>query len=118
MNILAYAFYLAITYLITFKAGLIFYKNGYLFILNLLSNNVQLTTFINKILLIGYYLLNVGYACITLSYWQTIHTATELVESVIQKTGFIVITLAAVHSFNMFTIYILSKKSLFFHSKI
>ena len=58
MNILAYIFYLLITYIITFKVGLIFYRNGKIYILKLMRGNEHLSASINRLLLIGYYLLN------------------------------------------------------------
>ncbi|WP_089909142.1 hypothetical protein [Chitinophaga rupis] len=60
MNTLAYIIYLLITYLVTVRVGFIFYRNGRLFILNLLRQDAALTDFINKILLVGYYLLNLA----------------------------------------------------------
>ncbi len=69
MNTIAYILYLIITYIITVRVGFIFYRNGRVFILELLHQDVQLTDFINRILLTGYYLLNLGYAALMLRSW-------------------------------------------------
>lgn len=111
MNTLAYILYLFITYLITVRVGLIFYRNGRLFILNLLQQDVQLTNFINRILLTGYYLLNLGYAALMLRTWDTITTWTALLVSIGTMTGKIMLTLAMIHFCNMAAILLISKRN-------
>ena len=70
MNTLSYILYIAITYIITVHVGLIFYRNGKVFILNLLHGDERLTNFINRVLLVGYYLLNLGYVAVSIQSWQ------------------------------------------------
>ncbi|MCW3464604.1 hypothetical protein [Chitinophaga nivalis] len=115
MNILAYFIYLFITYIITVRVGWLFYRNGRIFILTLLRQNVPLTDAINKLLLTGYYLLNLGYTTLMISTWHTIITWTALLESIITMTGTILLTLALMHFFNMLVIYLISKKTTTFH---
>src|SRR6187402_3057254 len=111
MNILAYIIYLFITYLITVRVGFIFYRNGRLFILELLKNDVALTDFINRILLVGYYLLNLGYATIIVSTWSVVHSWQELFLTITMMTGKILLTLSVMHFFNMLAIYFISKRN-------
>jgi hypothetical protein len=101
MNTLAYLLYLFITYLITVHVGLNFYHNGRLYILRLLHGDTKLTDFINRILLTGYYLLNLGYAALMIRSWKTIYTWPELVSSICSMTGKIILTLAVIHFLNM-----------------
>jgi hypothetical protein len=119
MNIAAYITYLIITYLITVKVGRVFYSNGRHYILSILKGDEQLTDFINKILLVGYYLMNLGYATIMLSFWKTIYTFTDLMASVCTMTGRIVLSLAIMHFVNMYSIVLIGKKQhLLTHHKI
>ncbi len=117
MNIIAYIIYLTITYLITVQVGHVFYKNGSYFIITLLKGNTALATFINKTLLAGYYLVNLGYATIMLSFWRTVYTYASLVASVTNMVSKILIGLAILHFFNMLVLYILSKKHNLHHHK-
>ena len=117
MNILAYIIYLLFTYLITVKFGKFLFKNGRIFILSILKDDEELTDFINKILLVGYYLMNLGYATIMLRFWKTIYNTTELVASVSTMTGRIVLSLAVMHYINMYAITIIGKKQLSIHHK-
>jgi hypothetical protein len=111
MNTIAYILYLFITYLITVRVGLLFYRNGRLFILDLLKGDVQLTDYINRILLVGYYLLNLGYAALMLQTWDTIHTWQQLLASIGTMTGKIMLTLAIIHFCNMAAILFISKRN-------
>ena len=108
MNTLTYIIYIAITYFITVHVGLRFYRNGEVYILNLLHGDKKLTAFINRILLIGYYLLNLGYVMLTISSWKKIETWGEMFGSITFMTGKIMVTLAVMHFFNMAVILLIS----------
>ena len=110
MNTIAYIVYLLLTYLITVHVGLRFYKNGRLYILNLLNGDQELTNFINRLLLVGYYLLNLGYAAMMISVWETITNWIDLFTSICIMTGRIMLTLGLIHFINMTVIYFLSKQ--------
>src|SRR5262245_39530987 len=99
MNTLSYILYISITYIITVHVGLIFYRNGKIFILNLLHGDERLTHFINRVLLVGYYLLNLGYVAMTIQSFQTIETVTEVFSSVCSATGRIMLMLGVIHFF-------------------
>lgn len=110
MNTLAYVIYLVITYLIAVHVGLSFYRNGRIYILNLFHGDEKLTDFINRILLTGYYLLNLGYAALMISTWKTISTWTEVVSTIAAMTGKIMLVLAMIHFCNMLVIFFISKR--------
>ncbi|MEI9810183.1 MAG: hypothetical protein WDO16_21225 [Bacteroidota bacterium] len=110
MNTLTYILYLFITYFITVHVGLIFYRNGRLYILRLLHGDEKLTDFINRVLLTGYYLLNLGYAALMIRSWQTVHNWAELVASISSMTGKIILTLAVIHFLNMAVILFISHR--------
>ena len=110
MNIIAYIIYLFITYIITVRVGKIFYKSGRHYILTIVHGDEQLTDFINKILLAGYYLMNLGYASIMLSFWKTVTSFADVIASVSNMTGRILLSLAIVHFANMYIIPIIGKK--------
>jgi hypothetical protein len=115
MNTLAYILYLLITYIITVHVGLRFYRNGRWYILRLLHGDEHLTDSINRILLIGYYLLNLGYAALMISTWKTVNSIEEVLLSVFTMTGKIMLTLAIIHFFNMTVIFLVSNKKHHFH---
>lgn len=117
MNVLAYIIYLTTTYLITVHVGRVFYKNGRHYILELMKGDINTTDAINKILLVGYYLLNLGYATLMLTTWELVTSYTELVLSVVTMLGRIILTLALIHFFNMAAIFFISKRKKIIHTK-
>lgn len=118
MNILAYVIYLLVTYLVTVHVGLVFYRNGRVFILAFLKGDERLADFINRMLLTGYYLLNLGYAALMLQSWDRVDNWAELVCSIGTMTGKILLTLGVMHFGNMGFIYIYGKHYHIHHSKV
>jgi len=102
LNILAYSIFILITTYIIIIVGKICYRNGNVFVLELIPNHEQLCQQINKMLLIGYYLINIGYCAMTLISWSTITNFTELIAIISSKTAIIVGILAVLHYLNIF----------------
>lgn len=101
LNILAYIVYLLITAVIILYVGKLCYTNGNVFIQNLLQENKVLASRINKLLLIGYYLLNIGYCAITIVSWDIIETRLKLIEIVSFKVSLIILIIAVMHYINI-----------------
>ena len=111
-NILSYIIYLIIIGSIITKVGLICYHNGTTWTQRLSPNDNQLSTQINKLLLLGYYLLNLGYAITIISFWPTIDNWQILIENITIYTGQIFLILALLHCLNIiFVNHIIKIKS-------
>jgi len=100
-NLLAYSVFLAMVIFIIVVVGRICYRNGNIYVLSLMPGHEELCIRINKLLLIGYYLVNIGYALITLISWDIINTIPQLVEMVATKVAVIVALLALLHYGNI-----------------
>ncbi len=100
-NIVAYFLYFAITFFIIVKVGRICYLNGNVFVSQLIPNHEDLCKKINHLLLIGYYLLNIGYCTMTIISWEKIERFSQLVEIISLKTALIVLIIAGMHYLNI-----------------
>ena len=100
-NIVAYFLYFAITFLIIVKVGRICYQNGNVFVSQLIPNHEDLCKKINHLLLIGYYLLNIGYCTMTIISWKKIGGFTQLIEIISLKTSLIILIIALMHYLNI-----------------
>ncbi|MCB0697981.1 MAG: hypothetical protein KDC07_11485 [Chitinophagaceae bacterium] len=109
-NIPAYGIYLAIMVFIIVYVGRLFHKNGRVFILNLFNGHTAQTDNLNNILLLAYYLFNIGYAFVKLSFWTEVTNIDILVSSLGTNIGVLTLILAVTHYFNMLLIYYLSKR--------
>ncbi|WP_344925679.1 hypothetical protein [Aquimarina addita] len=96
--------YLTITALLIIKVGQRCYQHGNTFVMHLVPGDKDFCLRINNILLIGYYLINIGYAVITLSGWSTINSIEQMIESISNRTATIICILAVLHYFNLFWI--------------
>jgi len=94
------------------KVGWLFYKNGEVFLLNLFNQNQPLVSSINKLLLIGYYLLNIGYAILTIAYWEHLENGTEIINSLSLTLGRMIIVLAIMHYNNILILKHIHKQKL------
>lgn len=103
-NIIGYGIYLSITIFIIIVVGKVCYRNGNIYVLALIPEHADLCHRINSILLIGYYLINIGYATTTLVSWQKIHFLSQLVEIIALKTAVIMGILSFLHYLNIFVI--------------
>lgn len=101
LNILAYIIYLSITSVIIIKVGKLCYDNGNLFVSQLIPNHEELCHQINKMLLIGYYLLNLGYCAMTLISWEKISTSNQLIEIIATKSAIIILIIGLMHYLNI-----------------
>lgn len=106
LNIIGYVIYLLITTFLIINVGKICYRNGNIYVAQLIPEHEDLCQKTNQVLLIGYYLLNLGYCAMTLISWNKIISYPQLVEIISIKTAIIVCIIAMLHYFN---IYIITK---------
>jgi hypothetical protein len=104
LNMIGYVIYLLVTALIIARVGKICYRNGNVYVAQLIPDHVDLCQKVNGILLVGYYLLNLGYCAMTLMQWQQIRSTTELVETVALRTAVIVCVISILHYINIFLV--------------
>lgn len=103
-NLVGYLIYFCITIYIIVVVGKICYRNGNAFVAALIPHDEELCLRTNRILLTGYYLLNIGYCAVALSGWTTITSAGQLVETIAVKSGLIVCIISVLHYLNIFFI--------------
>jgi hypothetical protein len=108
-NITAYFIYLSMTIFIIAFVGKYFYRNGRIFILSLLKDDAVTTDHLNNILLVAYYLFNIGYAFVKLRFWQKIENMDMLISSIANNMSVLIFILASTHYLNMILIWYLSR---------
>lgn len=100
-TIIAYILYLLITFFITIRVGWFFYSNGRVYLEDIFSENPKMVDPINKILLTGYYLLNLGFATVNIITWENINSIHKLIIALSQNIGMIMVILGVIHFINM-----------------
>jgi hypothetical protein len=104
LNLISYFIYLSITTFIIVVVGRICYRNGNVFVSELIPNHEDLCHKVNQVLLMAYYLLNIGYCAMTLIQWKIIETIPEIIETISSKTAIIVLMISVLHYINIIII--------------
>ncbi|MCE9611718.1 MAG: hypothetical protein K8R23_16080 [Chthoniobacter sp.] len=107
-----YALYLAISIALTVWVARTLHKNGRLFLVDAFHGNEALADSINHLLLVGFYLVNVGYVSLALKYGDKAANLQELLEVLSTKIGAVLLILGAMHFFNLYVFSKMRKRAL------
>lgn len=98
---ITYALYLIITIGITIWVARTLSSNGIVFLIQCFGQNDVLARSTNHLLVIGFYLVNIGFITLTLSLGNEPSTLTGAIRFLSGKVGLAVVVLGAMHFFNM-----------------
>jgi len=85
----------------TFFLGQHLYKNGYYFLVSIFNNREEIIQPVNKLLLVGFYLVNIGFVLLYLSQNNNITDLRSSIEFLSQKIGVVFLVVAIMHFFNI-----------------
>jgi hypothetical protein len=106
MLVVSYVIYICLSITITVWVAKTLHKNGGAFLIDAFENNSELASSINHLLVVGFYLINLGYMSYHLKTNIPPQTWAQLIETLSAKIGIILLVLGAMHFFN---IYVLNK---------
>ncbi len=109
--ILSYLLYLPVTVVLTVWVARTLFTNGRVFLIDIFHGNELLADSVNRLLLVGFYLINIGYAVYTMQIFETINSAQALIEILSVKLGAIILILGGMHFFNLFVFFKLRKRA-------
>lgn len=101
-----YATYLLLTVPLVLWVGSTLRRNGRVFLLDVFDGDEELATAVNSLLVVGFYLVNLGYVSIALKVGAQVATATQAIEALSLKVGTVVLVLGVLHLGNL---YVLNK---------
>lgn len=108
--IIAYTVYLIVTVFLTVLVGRSLFKNGRIFLRDIFHGNLELAEAVDRLLLVGYYLVNIGYAVYSMKITSLIENERQVMEILSFKLGIIILILGIMHFFNMFVFFKLRKR--------
>jgi hypothetical protein len=97
-----YAAYLAISLAVTIWVAQTLRHNGRSFLIDAFQGNSDLADSVNHLLVVGFYLINVGYVTLALRTYGQVETVRAAIELVCDKVGVVLIVLGAMHFFNLY----------------
>ena len=107
----SYLIYLLTSIGLTILVAKVLFKNGRVFLIDVFKGNNTLTDAVNKLLLVGFYLMNFGYIALTLKSSTFIDDPAQMIEFLSYKIGVIVLVLGGMHFTNLFIFFRLRKKA-------
>ncbi|HEX8580591.1 MAG TPA: hypothetical protein VIA98_03980 [Allosphingosinicella sp.] len=98
---ISYALYLLITIAITIWVARTLSRNGEVFLVQCFGHNAEVARSTNHLLVVGFYLVNIGFITLTLSIGAEPTTIPEAIRFLSGKVGLAVVVLGGMHFFNM-----------------
>ena len=106
-----YLNYLAICLTVTVWVARTLHKNGRVFLVDAFHGNTELADSVNHLLVVGFYLINIGYVALVLRATETLSTLRGAIELVSDKVGLVLLVLGFMHFFNLFVFSRIRKRS-------
>lgn len=96
-----YLAYVAISVGLTVWVGHALFRNGRVFLVDVFGGNGTLADAVNRLLVVGFYLLSFGYVALTLRLGEAATTVRASVETLSIKVGGVLLVLGLVHFANL-----------------
>ncbi|MBV8631228.1 MAG: hypothetical protein JOZ83_09915 [Silvibacterium sp.] len=99
-----YSSYLAISIALTVWVARTLYRSGRIFLLDAFHGNEGLADSVNHLLVVGFYLINIGYIALALKTTNPLATVRGAIELESTKIGVVLLILGGMHFFNMYVL--------------
>ncbi|VAW79938.1 Integral membrane protein [hydrothermal vent metagenome] len=110
--IVTYLAYLLISISMTIWVARTLHKNGQIFLVDSLGGNESLAASVNHLLVVGFYLINIGYVTLALRYGEKPDSIQSAIEFLSTKVGLVLLVLGAMHFFNLYVISNMRRRAL------
>ena len=97
----AYAVYMVLSICLTVWVGRTLFKSGRIFLVDVFHGNEEVADAVNHLLVVGFYLINLGYVSLMLKISTPVEGAQQGIEALSGKMGLVLLVLGAMHFFNM-----------------
>ena len=97
-----YVVYLILSLGVTVWVAQTLHKNGRIFLVDAFNGNDQLADSVNHLLVVGFYLINIGYVSLWLKYGIKPTKLQEVIEFLSTKVGWVILILGIMHFFNLY----------------
>ena len=96
-----YIVYIALSIPLTIWVAQTLHKNGRVFLIDSFRGHERLADSVNHLLVVGFYLINIGYVALALKERIAPTDVREVLETISRKIGVVMLVLGAMHFFNV-----------------
>ena len=100
--VVTYLTYLFISVSLTIWVARTLYKRGGIFLVDAFHGNSELADSVNHLLVVGFYLINIGFVSLALKTADVISNSRAAIELLSDKMGMVLLILGAMHFFNLY----------------
>lgn len=97
-----YLAYLLISVTLTIWVARTLYRRGATFLVDAFHGNRELADSVNHLLVVGFYLINIGFVALALKTAEVISTSRSAIELLSDKMGMVLLILGGMHFFNLY----------------
>lgn len=109
-----YVSYVILSFVLTVWVAQTLHKNGRVFLSEVFSGNEPLADSVNHLLVVGFYLINLGYVSLALKLSEYPANAAQGIEALSWKIGLVLLVLGGMHFFNLFVFSRIHRRPKFF----
>lgn len=109
--VVTYVAYLLCAVPITLWVGSTLRRNGRVFLVDVFAGNEEVAAAVNHLLVVGFYLVNLGFVLIALRTSSVVADAQSALETLSVKVGTVVIVLGVLHLANLFVLNRLRRRA-------
>jgi hypothetical protein len=104
LRLTEYVLYLLISVGLTIWVGSTLHRNGRLFLVDVFRQE-GLADSVNHLLVVGFYLVNLGVAALLITADVVLKNPADVVQAVVGKVGVVLLILGGMHFFNLFVLH-------------
>ncbi|MEU5977123.1 hypothetical protein [Streptomyces sp. NPDC047315] len=114
-NVVGYLIYLPISITLTVWVARTLSRNGRLFLSDVMNGDEKLADAVNHLLVVGFYLINLGFVVAFLKISSTVESTRNLFEELSVKLGIVLFVLGVLHLTNVFVLNKMRRRGLLRH---
>ncbi|GGR53864.1 MULTISPECIES: hypothetical protein [Streptomyces] len=103
-TVIAYVIYLVVSIALTIWVARTLSRNGRIFLADVLRGDERLADAVNHLLVVGFYLVNLGFVALYLSDDDTVQDTRGIFEALSTKLGVVLLVLGAMHLGNVYVL--------------
>jgi cytochrome b561 len=111
MTVLAYLVYLVISVPLTIWVARTLSRNGRVFLVDVFDGNDEFADAVNRLLVVGFYLVNLGFVTLFLRTRDTVSDARGAIEQLSMKLGTVLVVLGVLHLLNVWIFNAIRRRS-------
>jgi len=112
--VFTYVSYVLLSVCLTIWVARTLHNNGRVFLVEVFGGDESLADSVNHLLVVGFYLINLGYVSLALKIGMNVDTPRVAIEALSYKIGLVLLVLGGMHFFNLLIFQRIHRRPRFF----